>query len=64
VLDFTAALRGKSVRLIAEVKHASPSRGIICIDFNPVVIARTYAQNGAAAISVVTESDYFQGALR
>lgn len=62
-LDFAAALRGARPRLIAEVKHASPSRGIICLDFNPVVIARTYARNGAAAISVLTDSEYFQGSL-
>ena len=62
-LDFVAALRGDKVRLIAEVKQASPSRGLICQDFNPVDIARVYADNGAAAISVLTESKYFQGSL-
>jgi indole-3-glycerol phosphate synthase len=62
-LDFAAALRGDAVRLIAEVKKASPSGGIICPDFNPVNIARIYAENGAAAISVLTEPKHFLGSL-
>jgi indole-3-glycerol phosphate synthase len=62
-LDFAAALRGNNVRLIAEVKKASPSKGIICPDFNPVNIAKIYADNGAAVISVLTEPKYFQGGL-
>ncbi len=62
-LDFAAALRGDRLRLIAEVKKASPSKGIIRADFDPVAIARVYAANGAAAISVLTESKYFQGSL-
>ncbi len=62
-IDFASALRGDGIRLIAEVKKASPSRGIISHDFNPVEIALTYAGNGAAAISVLTESRYFQGSL-
>ena len=62
-LDFASALRGGRIQLIAEVKKASPSRGIIRHDFNPVEIARTYASNGASAISVLTEARYFQGSL-
>ena len=62
-LDFAAVLRGDRLRLIAEVKKASPSKGIIRADFDPVAIACIYAANGAAAISVLTESKYFQGSL-
>ena len=62
-LDFASALRGNHIKLIAEVKRASPSQGIIRPDFNPVEIAQTYADNGAAAISVLTEAKYFQGSL-
>ncbi|MBU2535869.1 MAG: indole-3-glycerol phosphate synthase TrpC [Chloroflexota bacterium] len=62
-LDFAAALKKGSVSIIAEVKRASPSRGVLCHDFNPVALAKTYADNGAAAISVLTESKYFQGNL-
>jgi indole-3-glycerol phosphate synthase len=60
--DFSSACGG-SARLIAEVKKASPSRGILCPDFNPVEIARTYERGGAAAISVLTEAKHFQGSL-
>lgn len=62
-LDFASALRGKRPALIAEVKKASPSKGIIRPDFNPVEIATIYAENGASAISVLTEPCYFQGSL-
>jgi indole-3-glycerol phosphate synthase len=62
-LNMASALRGDDIRLIAEVKKASPSRGIIRSDFDPVEIARTYAGNGAAAISILTEARHFQGSL-
>lgn len=62
-LDFAASLKGDSIKLIAEVKKASPSRGVIRTNFDPATIARIYAANGAAAISVLTEEKYFQGKL-
>jgi len=62
-LDFALALGGDHTRLIAEVKRASPSRGILCPDFAPVELAKSYAQGGAAAISVLTETNYFDGSL-
>jgi indole-3-glycerol phosphate synthase len=62
-LDLAAALRADSVRLIAEVKHASPSRGVLCPDFDPLRLARAYAANGASAISVLTDNKFFRGEL-
>jgi indole-3-glycerol phosphate synthase len=63
-LDFAAALQGGQVRLIAEVKRASPSKGAIRSYSDPVEIAEVYAGNGASAISVLTETKHFQGSLR
>jgi len=61
--DFAAALRSPGVSLIAEVKRASPSKGLLCHDFDAVALARTYEDNGAAAISVLTDQHFFQGNL-
>jgi indole-3-glycerol phosphate synthase len=60
-LDLALALKGDQIRLIAEVKHASPSRGMLSPNFNPVKLAQTYAEGGASAISVLTEANYFMG---
>jgi len=63
VRDFAAALRGPRISLIAEVKKASPSRGVLRADFEPVWLARRYAEAGASAISVLTDEEHFQGSL-
>jgi indole-3-glycerol phosphate synthase len=62
-LDFAAALRRNGVGLIAEVKRASPSKGLLCPDFSPLALAKTYSRNGAVAISVLTDFRFFQGSL-
>jgi len=63
-LDLAPALKGDNIRLIAEVKRASPSRGMLSPNFNPIKLAQTYAEGGAAAISVLTEENYFMGSIQ
>ena len=61
--DMISALQTDRVSLIAEVKRASPSKGELTKDFAPVMTAAAYAHNGASAISVLTDEDFFRGSL-
>ncbi len=63
VKPFLTSTKDEPVRIIAEVKKASPSKGVIKEDFDPIAIAQEYSANGANAISVLTEPHYFQGNL-
>ena len=60
---FSRALAARTPAIIAEVKKASPSKGILSQDFDPVRIARAYQEGGAAALSVLTDEAFFQGSL-
>src|SRR6185503_15405775 len=60
---FINALQRDGINIIAEIKSRSPSKGVIRENFDPLAIARNYTANGAAALSCLTEEDFFDGSL-
>ena len=62
-LDAGAALRGERVAIIAEIKKATPAKGLLMPNFDAAALATAYVNNGASAISVLTNVDHFQGSI-